>query len=208
MLLKSGSVLNLKGADLSDMGYGTPMTHSDRKRMIIAVAGQPGNNRCADCGMPDPEWASINLGIFICILCAGVHRSLGAHISKVRSIVLDDWENDTIKFMESVGNDKANAIWNNNLPPDLPPINPKTDVKTRDHYIRTKYILHGDSAADKRQPDSIPSPVSAPSSPTLSHYHSAPTQEEKEKEEDEKNETREHPQTGSSSAHEAEAEST
>jgi hypothetical protein len=49
--------------------------------------------QCALCvRCTDPDWASINLGITLCIECAGVHRSLGAHITKVRSLDLDDWE--------------------------------------------------------------------------------------------------------------------
>ncbi|KAK3005412.1 hypothetical protein RJ639_015818 [Escallonia herrerae] len=43
----------------------------------------PGNNFCAECCASDPDWASLNLGILICIECSGVHRNLGVHISKV-----------------------------------------------------------------------------------------------------------------------------
>lgn len=39
----------------------------------------------------DPEWASINLGVLMCIECSGIHRNLGSHISKVRSLDLDEW---------------------------------------------------------------------------------------------------------------------
>jgi Arf-GAP/coiled-coil/ANK repeat/PH domain-containing protein len=41
----------------------------------------------------DPDWASINLGILLCIECSGVHRQVGVHVSKVRSTTLDvkDW---------------------------------------------------------------------------------------------------------------------
>ena len=57
----------------------------------------PGNDKCADCGSKKPKWASINLGIMLCIECSGIHRSLGVHISKVRSVTLDDWDMDLQK---------------------------------------------------------------------------------------------------------------
>ncbi|MBW01428.1 Arf-GAP with coiled-coil, ANK repeat and PH domain-containing protein 3, partial [Eschrichtius robustus] len=56
-----------------------------------------GNSRCGDCGQPDPRWASINLGVLLCIECSGVHRSLGVHCSKVRSLTLDSWEPELLK---------------------------------------------------------------------------------------------------------------
>jgi Arf-GAP/coiled-coil/ANK repeat/PH domain-containing protein len=43
-----------------------------------------GNDKCADCGAPEPDWASLNLGVLVCIECSGVHRNLGVHISKVK----------------------------------------------------------------------------------------------------------------------------
>ncbi|WMV46484.1 hypothetical protein MTR67_039869 [Solanum verrucosum] len=49
----------------------------------------PGNDKCSGCGASEPDWASLNLGILICIECSGIHRNLGVHISKVRSILLD-----------------------------------------------------------------------------------------------------------------------
>lgn len=54
------------------------------------------NRVCADCNAPNPEWTSFNLGVLICLECSGVHRKLGVHISKVRSLKLDKWEEDLL----------------------------------------------------------------------------------------------------------------
>lgn len=43
----------------------------------------PGNDHCAECSASAPDWASLNLGVLICIECSGIHRNLGVHISKV-----------------------------------------------------------------------------------------------------------------------------
>ena len=49
-----------------------------------------------------PDWASINLGITVCIECSGVHRNMGVHFSKVRSLTLDKWEDTTVEVRESL----------------------------------------------------------------------------------------------------------
>ncbi|KAK9751210.1 hypothetical protein RND81_02G250300 [Saponaria officinalis] len=72
-----------------------------------------GNDKCADCGAPEPDWASLNLGVLVCIECSGVHRNLGVHISKVRSLTLDVkvWEPSVISLFQSLGNSYANSVW-------------------------------------------------------------------------------------------------
>ncbi|KAF6168676.1 hypothetical protein GIB67_026562 [Kingdonia uniflora] len=76
-----------------------------------------GNNKCVDCCAPDPDWASLNLGVLICIECLGVHHNLGVHISKVRSLTLDlkVWEPSVISLFQSLGNTYANSIWEESL---------------------------------------------------------------------------------------------
>ncbi|XP_078256441.1 arf-GAP with Rho-GAP domain, ANK repeat and PH domain-containing protein 2 isoform X2 [Rhinoraja longicauda] len=75
------------------------------------------NRNCADCRAPDPEWASINLGVVICKKCAGQHRSLGSNISKVRSLKLDTsiWSNELVELFIVVGNKMVNSFWAANL---------------------------------------------------------------------------------------------
>ncbi|KAE8730306.1 ADP-ribosylation factor GTPase-activating protein AGD1 [Hibiscus syriacus] len=72
-----------------------------------------GNEKCADCGAPEPDWASLNLGVLLCIECSGVHRNLGVHISKVRSLTLDVkvWDPSVISLFQSLGNTFANSVW-------------------------------------------------------------------------------------------------
>ncbi|KAI9073531.1 hypothetical protein K1719_044527 [Acacia pycnantha] len=113
--------------------------------------GIPGNNRCAECSATEPDWASLNLGILLCIECSGVHRNLGVHISKVRSITLDVkvWEPTVLDLFRNLGNAYCNSIWEGLLhdnerknEPNAFPIKPcPTDAfQEKEKYIHAKYI--------------------------------------------------------------------
>ncbi|CAG8498500.1 8612_t:CDS:2 [Ambispora leptoticha] len=95
---------------------------------------QPENRYCADCRKKDPRWASWNLGIFICIRCSGTHRSMGTHISRVKSVDLDTWTPEQVENMVRWGNAKANAYWEANLNSTPPESN-------IDQWIRSKYEM-------------------------------------------------------------------
>lgn len=64
----------------------------------------------------DPDLASYNIGIFICTRCSGIHRSMGVHISKVKHLKLDRWEDAQIERMKEIGNIKAKKIYEENVP--------------------------------------------------------------------------------------------
>lgn len=66
------------------------------------------------CCVSDPDWASLNLGALICIECSGIHRNLGTHLSRVRSLDLDEWPLELIKVMTAIGNELANSVWEAN----------------------------------------------------------------------------------------------
>lgn len=68
---------------------------------LRAVAG---NNVCVDCGAEAPTWASLNLGVLMCISCSGIHRNLGVHISRVRSLELDDFRESFLEVLKRIGN--------------------------------------------------------------------------------------------------------
>lgn len=70
---------------------------------------------------PDPDWASLNLGALICIECSGIHRNLGTHLSRVRSLDLDEWPLELIKVMSAIGNELANSVWEANAEGRLKP---------------------------------------------------------------------------------------
>lgn len=94
------------------------------------------NKYCVDCDAKGPRWASWNLGIFLCIRCAGIHRNLGVHISRVKSVNLDAWTPEQIACIQNMGNSKARAVYEANFPDNFR--RPQTD-STLEAFIRAKY---------------------------------------------------------------------
>ncbi|KAJ9549454.1 hypothetical protein OSB04_021997 [Centaurea solstitialis] len=128
---------------------GTDINPEDRVSTVLREI--PGNDLCAECSAPEPDWASLNLGILMCIECSGVHRNLGVHISKVRSINLDVkvWEPTVMDLFRNLGNTYCNSIWedllqtnsedgSNALAVNKP--NPGDAFQQREKYIIAKYV--------------------------------------------------------------------
>ena len=101
-----------------------------------------GNIWCADCNSNvKTEWVSINLGIVLCIECSGIHRSLGTHVSKIRSLTLDtvSFTADIVEIIMQVGNRLSNQIWEAKLDPSQKP-NSQATRDQRLRFITDKYV--------------------------------------------------------------------
>ncbi|KAE9610377.1 hypothetical protein Lal_00006779 [Lupinus albus] len=117
--------------------FGRPASGKRRMKDLLL---HKDNRFCADCNAPDPKWASANIGVFVCLKCCGVHRSLGTHISKIYSVTLDEWTEEEIDAMIEVGgNASANSIYEAYLPEGY--TKPASDAshEQRAKFIRSKY---------------------------------------------------------------------
>ncbi|XP_034021490.1 BAR_ACAPs and ArfGap_ACAP domain-containing protein [Thalassophryne amazonica] len=118
----------------------------------VALAG-PGNHHCCDCGEEEPRWASVNLGITLCIRCSGIHRSLGVHLSKVRSLTLDSWEAEQLKLLCVLGNDVMNRIYearcseDGRVKPSVDSPRAEREMWIKDKYVEKRFVPNGDSDA-------------------------------------------------------------
>lgn len=103
------------------------------------------NKYCADCQAKTPRWAAWNLGVFICIRCAGIHRNLGVHISKVRSVNLDSWTAEQVQSMRVMGNEKARKVYEHSLPDHFrrSMADHQMEQFIRAKYEQKRYMLSG-----------------------------------------------------------------
>ncbi|CAL1536476.1 unnamed protein product [Lymnaea stagnalis] len=106
----------------------------------------PGNKECCDCGAPDPEWLSVNLGVMICLECCGIHRELGVHISRTQSTVIDELGTSQLLLARVIGNATFNDIMEATLDPNdtshsIKP-KPSSHMNERRDFIKAKYEQH------------------------------------------------------------------
>ncbi|XP_068171503.1 arf-GAP with GTPase, ANK repeat and PH domain-containing protein 1-like [Antennarius striatus] len=105
---------------------------------LQAIRNAKGNNFCVDCDAPNPTWASLNLGALICIECSGIHRNLGTHLSRVRSLDLDDLPRELTLVLSAIGNHMVNSIWEGRTLGHRKPA-PDATREERESWIRAKY---------------------------------------------------------------------
>ncbi|ODV60798.1 Gts1p [Ascoidea rubescens DSM 1968] len=108
---------------------------SELKNVVNSRANK---NQCAECASLYPTWASWNLGIFLCARCASCHRKLGSHLTKVKSLTLDNWSEEQVMNLKKIGNKNSNKKWN---PRKIPFPYDDDDTKDIEKYFRDKYIL-------------------------------------------------------------------
>jgi len=103
---------------------------------------------CADCGSSDPTWASVNRGILLCDECCSIHRSLGRHVSQVKSLKKGTWSPTLLQMVHTLNNNGVNSVWEHSL---LDPVHPKSGRRkpqsrdplhpTKADFIRAKHQM-------------------------------------------------------------------
>ncbi|XP_052606432.1 arf-GAP with GTPase, ANK repeat and PH domain-containing protein 1 isoform X12 [Peromyscus californicus insignis] len=114
------------------------LTSQSEAMALQSIRNMRGNSHCVDCDAQNPNWASLNLGALMCIECSGIHRNLGTHLSRVRSLDLDDWPMELIKVMSSIGNELANSVWEESSQGRTKPSLDSTREE-KERWIRAKY---------------------------------------------------------------------
>lgn len=137
----SESSTSVAGASSAALAAAAPRRHDNEtiQRLTELLRHVEGNDRCVDCGSRKPLWVSLNLGVLLCIECCGVHRQLGSHISKVRSLALDRWDVEAIAYLTHVGNTLANQARRVTLSIVQRTLHPTATRDERSSYIKAKY---------------------------------------------------------------------
>ncbi|XP_071236456.1 stromal membrane-associated protein 1 isoform X5 [Salvelinus alpinus] len=145
--------------------------NEQHQAILSKMLREDDNKHCADCEAKGPRWASWNLGVFMCIRCAGIHRNLGVHISRVKSVNLDQWTQEQIQSMVDMGNNKAKQLYEAHLPDTFrrPQTDQAVEFFIRDKYERKKYydqngLKTASKEREKKKREKDPEKVTRPSS--------------------------------------------
>ncbi|XP_075001407.1 stromal membrane-associated protein 1 isoform X1 [Calonectris borealis] len=160
--------------------------NEQHQAILAKLLREEDNKYCADCEAKGPRWASWNTGVFICIRCAGIHRNLGVHISRVKSVNLDQWTPEQIQCMQEMGNTKARLLYEANLPENFrrPQTDQAVEFFIRDKYEKKKYYdKNAVNAFNISSSDAAQPLASSPSLQAAAEKSKAEREKEKKKEE-------------------------
>ncbi|XP_024152458.1 stromal membrane-associated protein 1 isoform X3 [Oryzias melastigma] len=173
--------------------------NEQHQTILSKLLREEDNKYCADCEAKGPRWASWNLGVFMCIRCAGIHRNLGVHISRVKSVNLDQWTPDQIQSMVDMGNTRAKHLYEAHLPENFrrPQTDQAVEVFIRDKYERKKYYNKEAAAAAPKTSEAAPSSTS----PSSQADRGRPEKERDKKKEEKKREDKDSVEKQNNSKH-------
>jgi hypothetical protein len=120
--------------------------------IFAQLLNTPANAECADCCSRSPTWVSLDFGVFVCMRCSGVHRQLGPHISRVRSVKLDGWTKDNIEIMAKVGNRVANDYYEHKMPTGYRKPGSNSSPEECRRFVDEKYIKKAFIPAGYQEP--------------------------------------------------------
>eukprot|EP00049_Salpingoeca_infusionum_P026169 m.24244 g.24244 ORF g.24244 m.24244 type:complete len:334 (-) comp8569_c0_seq3:235-1236(-) len=123
---------------VSRMSSGSDQAHVQLREQLSELVRLQGNNKCFECHRRGPSWASVTLGVFVCLGCVAHHKALGPQVSQVKSIQFDSWTQDMVDSLKTRGNTAMKQVYEATLPADFE--RDFDDMGWAENFIRAKYI--------------------------------------------------------------------
>lgn len=114
--------------------FDLPQGPSQLDRLAVARPDET----CCDCNAKRPDWCSISRGCLLCIECSGAHRRLGVSVTVVRSLTLDQLDDETMQFLCGTSNAAINRYYEYALRDDARPLLQSVDQRLS--FARRKYV--------------------------------------------------------------------